>query len=115
MKTNLKKIMAVVMVITCMLVVFTGCGNSRKKYAGSYVSTEGGIMVLNSDGKCSVKQNNWKNASEGSTWEYKKGVITIHDAYDYDIYATVSKDNPKSLLFKADTKNWNDELYIKSN
>lgn len=112
-KSTLKHLLSLTLVV-CLLFSLTACGSSKKSYAGTYLGQQGSTIILNRDGTCTYTEEDWKNAEDG-TWSVKDKVLTISNIsrLSYDIYASV-ENSSTSLLFKADSSHWNDELFVKS-
>ena len=102
---------AVEVLILCLAFSLCACGK-KDKYVGTWIGTQGTILVLNKDGSSYYKELDEQETSVG-TWELEDEQIIVEECMDYEIYANCGKD-AESLLFQADSSRWNDELFVKS-
>lgn len=102
---------AVGVLALCLVFSLCACGK-KDEYVGTWLGSQGTILVLNKDKSCYYKEVDEQEMTVG-LWELEDGQITVEECVDYEIYAECEED-AESLLFQADSSRWNDELFVKS-
>lgn len=105
------KRLAVGILTLCLTVSLCACGK-KEKYEGTWIGSQGTILVLNEDGSSYYKEADEQEMSVG-TWELEDEQIIVEECVAYEIYAECGED-AGSLLFQADSSSWRDELFVKS-
>lgn len=92
----------------------TGQDSSIEQVLGTYVGIHGSGLVLRDDGSAEYYWKEWPSV-ESVTWKYENNtVIVSSNNIGYDFYAEVPDGTVTSLLFKADSKSWTDENFVKT-
>lgn len=75
--------------ILCLAFSLCACGK-KDKYVGTWIGTQGTILVLNKDGSSYYKELDEQETSVG-TWELEDEQIIVEECMDYEILRTVEK------------------------
>lgn len=80
---------------------------------GTYVGKTGSGLTLYDDGTAAYYYD--RDVDREATWMCEKNTITVHiPRLNYDIYANIKEGDTSSLVFKADTPEWLEEVLTKA-
>lgn len=107
--------MTVIAIILSLVMCLCACGNSMKKYAGTYMGDSGSSsLTLNEDGTATYSQNDSVGTGTGAWKIEDKRIVVSVTNLSYDIYADIIDD--EEFLFYADEgERWYDEVFTKYN
>lgn len=83
---------------------------------GVYRGNDGNVLVLNNDGLAYYYCSDIGFIELELPWEYKDGRLDIYfSKLHCDAYASIEKDDFSEILLRADSRNWNAELFNRIN
>lgn len=83
---------------------------------GVYRGDDGNVLVLNDDGLAYYYCEDIEFTELELPWEYKDGRLDVYFSKMHcDAYATMEKDDFSEILLRAESENWNAELFKRIN
>ena len=88
---------------------------AMKKWAGTYVGSQGTAFTLSEDGTARVFcAGSFQDVDEEASWTVEDDILTINSkTLGYEIYSNTQKADHNRMEFLSKDTNWNDEWFMK--